>query len=402
MNDKSIVYWASPFEIASLKNTAKNMVTNNLVKTRLILDKILDNININDKVAVKVHVGEAHNTHYLRHDYVREVVKTIKAKGGVPTLIETQGNGNNIELLEICEDYSICIGHRRNAIDHNKIAQLHGYTESIVEAPLKFIDGDNGIDGKLVNIDGLHFKDVSVAAGLFEFDKMVIISHFKGHPQAGFGGALKQLGIGCVTKRNKFLAHFESSLIVDTRKCDPTRCHQECIEACPVNAVKMENDKAIIDASLCFGCYNCYKKCPINRAIKGPKMNEIPDFVERFIDNASAVLKFGPEKIRYINFALDITLMCDCVPNPNMPIIPDLGIFSSSDPVAIDKACFDAQIKAPGLPILNKNDEWTQPLMPGIDKFKTMMSLVNPTLQFDAAVKNRIGNINYELIKVDS
>ena len=100
MTNKAIVYWASPIEIASLRNTAKNMVTNNLVKTRLILDKILDNINPNDKVAVKVHVGEALNTHYLRHDYVREVVETIKSKGGIPTLVETHGRGNNYELIE--------------------------------------------------------------------------------------------------------------------------------------------------------------------------------------------------------------------------------------------------------------------------------------------------------------
>ena len=227
MTNKAIVYWASPIEIASLRNTAKNMVTNNLVKTRLILDKILDNINPNDKVAVKVHVGEALNTHYLRHDYVREVVETIKSKGGIPTLVETHGRGSNYELIEICEDYSVCIGHRRTTIDHDKIAHLHGYTESIIGAPLKFIDGEKGLDGKIIKINGIQFKEVSVASGLFEFDKMVVISHFKGHPQAGFGGALKQLGIGCVTKRNKFLAHMEDAYVINTKKCDITRCKQE-------------------------------------------------------------------------------------------------------------------------------------------------------------------------------
>ena len=340
MTEKAIVYWASPNEIASLKNTAKNMVTNNLVKTRLVLDKILDNINSGDKVAVKVHVGEALNTHYLRHDYVREVVNAIKAKGGIPTLIETHGQGNTYETLEICEDYSICVGHRRSTIDHDKIAHLHGYTESIIGAPLRFIDGENGTKGKLITIDGIQFKDnpISVAEGLFDYDKMVVISHFKGHPQAGFGGALKQIGIGCVTKRNKFLAHMEESYIVNIKKCDITKCNKECIDACPVKAIKMEGEKASIDGSKCFGCYLCVKKCPIKRAIKAPKMNEVKDFVERFIENVVAVLTFGPENIRYINFAFDITMICDCTPNPGMPVVPDLGIFGSSDPVAIDKA----------------------------------------------------------------
>jgi uncharacterized Fe-S center protein len=401
MDEKSIVYWASPIEVAALTNTAKNMITNNLVKTRLILDKILDNIKSGDKVAVKVHVGEAHNTHYLRHDYVREVVNAVKSKGGIPTLVETNGMGNNIESIGICEDYTICIGHRKSAIDHSKIAQLHGYSESTIGAPLKLIDGEKGLDGKIIPINGIHFKDVSVAAGLFEFDKIVVISHFKGHPQAGLGGALKQLGIGCVTKRNKHRAHFETSYNVNTKKCNISKCAQECVEACPVKAIKIEGENAAIDSSLCFGCHNCVKACPVNKAINVPKMNEIKTFVERFIDNACAVLKFGSEKIRFISFAFDITMMCDCVPNPGMSIVPDLGIFGSSDPVAIDKACFDAEVKAPGLPTINKNGEWTQPIASGIDKFRATMGLVNPVFQFEAAVRNNLGNLTYELIKID-
>lgn len=401
MSEKSIVYWAPPIEVASLRNSAENMVTNNLVKTRIILDRILNNINAGDKVAVKVHVGEAHNTRYLRHDYVREVVRTIKSKGGIPTLVETHGLGNNIETLNICEDYSICIGHRKSTGDHRKIAQLHGYTEEIVEAPLKFIDGEEGLNNKRVKINGIQFEEVSVAEGIFEFDKLVVISHFKGHPQAGFGGALKQLGIGTVSKRNKHLAHFDNLLTINTKRCNISLCKQECIESCPVNAITIGGESAIIDSSLCYGCFRCTQKCPVKRAIKAPYMNEINIFVERFIDNATAVINsFGPEKIRYINFALDIPLMCDCVPNPGMAVVPDLGIYGSSDPVAIDKACYDAEIDAPGLPIMDKDGNWLTPINQGVEKFKALLSLVNPSLQFDAALKNSIGNIEYELIKL--
>ncbi len=400
MSEKSIVYWASPIEVASLRATVKNMVTNNLVKTRLILDKILDNINAGDKVAVKVHVGESLNTHYLRPDYVREVVNAIKSKGGIPTLIETQGLGMNIENIEISEDYTIHVGHRRTATDHDKIAHLHGYNESLIGAPMHFIDGENGIDGKIVNIDGIHFKDVSVGAGLFEFDKFVVISHFKGHAQAGFGGALKQLGIGCVTKRNKFLSHVKDGVVINLKKCNTSNCSQECIKACPVNAIKINSENAVINASLCYGCFLCLRKCPVKRAIRSPRMSEVKDFVERFIDNAKAVVSFGPEKIRYINFAFDITLMCDCASNPGPPVVPDLGIYGSTDPVAIDKACFDAAKNAPGLPILNKDGEWRKPIDAGIDKFKALMSIVEPSLQIEAAVRNKIGSTEYELIKI--
>ncbi|MFX1557988.1 MAG: DUF362 domain-containing protein, partial [Promethearchaeota archaeon] len=299
------------------------------------------------------------------------------------------------------EDYSICIGHRKSTVDHQKIAQLHGYTEEIVEAPLKFIDGEEGLNNKRVKINGIHFKDVSVAEGIYKYDKLVVISHFKGHPQAGFGGALKQLGIGTVSKRNKHLAHFDNVLIINTKRCNTSLCKQECIESCPVNAISIEGESAVIDSNLCFGCFRCTQKCPVKRAIKAPKMNEINVFVERFIDNATAVIKsFGPEKIRYINFALDIPLMCDCVPNPGMAVVPDLGIYGSSDPVAIDKACYDAEINAPGLPIMDKDGNWLAPIYQGVEKFKALLSLVNPSVQFDAASRNGIGNIEYELTKL--
>ena len=401
MSNKSIVYWAPPNEIFALKNTAKDMKTNNLVKTRLILNRILDNINSGDKVAVKVHVGEAHNTHYLRPDYIREVVETIKLKGGIPTLIETQGIGTNINIVEVSENYSVNLGHRKNAPDHLKLANLHGYTESMVGAPLQFIDGVNGLDGKVVNIDGIHFKEVSVGSGLFDFDKLVVIAHFKGHAEACFGGALKQIGQGCVTKRNKHLAHFEGLLKIKPKICNISKCNQECITICPVNAIRLVGESAVINEAECFGCFLCSKKCPVPRAIKVPSPNNVKDFVERVIDNATAVANsFKAKNIRYINFGVEVTLMCDCLSNAGSPIVPDLGIFGAADPVAIDKACLDAEIDAPGLPIF-KDGAWTQPLPSGIEKFKEFFGgMVDSNYQFDSAVKNKIGTIEYELIQI--
>ena len=400
MENKSIVYWSPPTEVPAIVNTAVNMVTNNLVKTRFILDRILDNINQGDNVGVKVHVGEANNTRYLRPDYVREVVNAIKAKGGIPTLIETQGMGNTLDNIGIYEGYTIQCMHRRNSTDHLKIAHLHGYTEQITGAPLQFIDGEKGLDRKLVKIEGIHFKEVSVAKELFEYDKLVVISHFKGHPFGAFGGALKQLGIGCVSKHNKHLAHFDDAYVVNTRKCDLSKCKQECVASCPVGAIKIEGEFAVINSSMCYGCARCANKCPVRRAIKGPAVNPNNIFVERFIDNATAVVSFGPEKIRYINFAFDIPANCDCVSNASIPVVPDLGIFGSSDPVAIDKACVDAEINAPGLPFLDKDGEWTQPVERGIEKFKFLNPIVDTIWQFNAALKNGIGTRDYELVKI--
>ena len=243
-------------------------------------------------------------------------------------------------------------------------------------------------------------KEVSVATELFNYDKLVVISHFKGHPFAAHGGALKQLGLGCVTKHNKQLAHFESMFSVNPDVCNSSKCEQECIKACMVEAVSMNGKSAVIDESICYGCSRCLQKCPIEKAIKRPTWNNVKKFVERFIDNVKAVLSFGPEKIRYINFAFDIPAKCDCVSNASVPVIPDLGIFGSIDPVAIDKACVDMETDAPGLPFLNDNGEWSIPLERGVEKFNALNPMVNTSFQFEAGVKNKIGSIEYELIQI--
>jgi uncharacterized Fe-S center protein len=404
MSTKPKVFWATPNEVYytdnPIRNDKKSMKTNNLVKTRLLLDKILDFINTSDKVGIKVHVGEAHNTRYLRHDYVHEVVEAVKSKGGIPTLIETQGIGLSGQPIKISRNYIVSIMQRTKKEDHDKISHLHGYSESLMGVPLKFMDGDKGASQKNVKIDGIHFKDVSVAAGLYNYDKIVVISHFKGHPQGAFGGALKQLGMGCVATRNKFLAHFRGDLMVNLKVCNTSKCKKECIDVCPVNAIKIENESAVLDSSTCIGCIGCIQSCPIFGILPTP-FRRNRQFIERVMDNATAVVtSFGPENVRYINFALDVTLVCDCIVNASVPIVPDLGIFASNDPVAIDKACVDAATVAPGVPFLDENGEWSEPLHPGVEKFSTMNSKVDPSWQLDAAHRNNLGSLDYELVKI--
>ncbi|MFX1258692.1 MAG: 4Fe-4S dicluster domain-containing protein, partial [Promethearchaeota archaeon] len=179
------------------------------------------------------------------------------------------------------------------------------------------------------------------------------------------------------------------------------KCNQECIKICPVDAIYIEEESAVIDLNKCINCFGCAEVCPVKKAIKSAAFNNFNIFSEILIDNATGVIKsFGAEKIRYFNFAFDIPAQCDCVVNVSMPIIPDLGIFGSPDPLSIDKACIDAETNAPGLPILNAKGEWKPPVEAGIEKFKAMNQSLDPFWQIEAALKNKIGKINYELIKI--
>jgi len=398
----SIVYWASPFEMPSIFGDKKIMATNNFVKTRLIMDKILDNINSGDKVGIKIHTGEAYTSRYLRHEYILEIVNAVKAKGGIPTLIETQGLGMYHQQLDLSENYSICVGCRKTTSDHKKIVNRHGYSESIVGAPFKFLDGEKGIDSKMIKIDGIQLKEVAVAVGLFEYDKIVVVSHFKGHALAGFGGALKQLGVGCVSKQNKYVLHYLTNLTINTKRCNISKCAQECVKSCPVNAIKIEENTAVLDNEVCVSCIACLESCPVKRAINSSfNYTDFKGATEKVADNTLGVINsFGAENIRYINIAIDIAKFCDCQVTVGMPVIPDLGIFGSSDPLAIDKACVDAETNAPGLPFLDFQGNWSQPLGQGIEKFKALNPSVDTTWLINAAVKNKLGSIDYELVKI--
>ncbi|MFX1388168.1 MAG: DUF362 domain-containing protein, partial [Promethearchaeota archaeon] len=304
--------------------------------------------------------------------------------------------------IHLSDNYTINIMRRKTTTEHEKTAQLHGYTESTIGAPFEIIDGEKGIDGKFIEVDGIQLKKVSVGAGLFNYDKMVVISHFKGHQAASFGGAMKQLGIGLISKYGKYRSHFNGDLSINTKYCNISKCSQECIQACPVNAIEIDGEFAVIDTSTCVCCTACLESCPVKKAINRDFNMNFKNFIERVSDNCAGVIKsFGPKKIRYINFAFDVVAQCDCASTPSMPIIPDLGIFGSSDPVAIDKACIDAETNAPGLPIMDKYGRWKEPISIGVEKFKAINPLVDPTWFFNAAVKNNIGSVDYELVKLN-
>jgi hypothetical protein len=216
---------------------------------------------------------------------------------------------------------------------------MHGYTEKTMGAPIIMLDGPVGIDVQRQKTHGKIFNEIAVAGRLREFDKMVLASHFKGHISAGFGGAIKNLGIGCVSKGGKVEAHtgkkFEFNLDA------PISDYEVCLKICPTNALSEdENGKISRDDGKCQLCYMCQSVCK-NKAIDiGESTRE--EFILQMVDNAVGVVDFfGKKNIFYINYAIDITWQCDCTGGSDINLIPDIGILSSMDPVAVDQACVD-------------------------------------------------------------
>lgn len=313
-------------------------------KLKRLIDEsgILDFIDKGDLVAVKTHFGDRGTTKTLRSVYIRKIVEAVKERGGKPFVTETTGLG--------------LIRDRSTAIGRLLIAEENGYTSQTVAAPIIIADGLLGFDYVEVDVGGKHIKKVCVAKGIAEADAVVCVTHFKLHMQAGIGGSIKNIGVGCTAKPSKFDIHSPVPPKIN-EKCD--KCGK-CIEICPANAIVNFQ----IDSTKCIRCTGCYEVCKQN-AIEIQWISG-RDIAERIVECAKGVMDVvGKKNFAFLNFVVDVTPHCDCHPYSDNPIVPDVGIFASKDIVAVDKASFDAILKFennPGSLIENKYWEWTDPL----------------------------------------
>jgi uncharacterized Fe-S center protein len=306
------------------------------VKGPLALEKLgfKNRVKKGDKIVIKTHFGALENTRYLRPSYLRFLSDYVKKNGAIPYLAESCGWGLPESISGVHSEYS----GRANEKEYLHAALMHGFTHETMGAPILMLDGPKGIDYELQSINGKRFNEVLVAGRLTEFDHMILASHFKGHLNAGFGGAIKNLGIGCVSKGGKVQAHMGKKFEIVFSKCD-AEC-TKCVDICPTGA--MSKDKDLIlkkDWDKCRYCYMCKSVCDKKAIDIGSSTRE--QFNIQMVDNAKGVLEyFGREKIFFINYAIDITWQCDCG-SSDVPFVPDIGILSSSDPVALDQACID-------------------------------------------------------------
>jgi hypothetical protein len=292
---------------------------------------IEERVKNNEKVVIKTHFGALENTRYLRPSYIRFLCDFIKELGGMPFVAESCGWG----IPGAKGEY----GGRANEQEYLEVALQHGYTDETIGAHIIMLDGPDGIDYEIQKIEGKRFNDVLVAGRLREFDYMILATHFKGHYGAGFGGAIKNLGIGCVSKGGKVQAHNGKKFEFNFDVCVPD-C-EECLKICPSRALTKNNNKELnYDKNKCRYCYMCKSVCENEVIDIGNATPE--EFILQIVDNAKGVVDyFREDKIYYINYAIDITYQCDCCGGTDVPFVNDIGVLSSLDPVALDQACID-------------------------------------------------------------
>ncbi len=303
-----------------------------LALKELGLEKKIKN---DDKIVIKTHFGALENTRYLRPSYLRFLCDYLKGLGGEISLAESCGWG----VPESVSGTHTAYSGRGTETEYLDVALKHGFTKETMGVPILMLDGEEGVDIEIQEISGTRFDKILVAGRLREFDYLVVASHFKGHPGAGFGGAIKNLGIGCVSKGGKVEAHTGKTFDINYDSCNPD-C-ENCIKVCPPKALtKNEERKLSFNEDLCKYCYMCASVCKDKVFNLGSSSRE--EFVSQFVDNAKGVVDFfGKEKIFYLNYAIDICYQCDCSGGSDIPFVPDIGVLASLDPVALDQATVD-------------------------------------------------------------
>jgi hypothetical protein len=268
----------------------------------------------------------------------------------------------------------------------------NGFAYAVVEAPLVIADGLRGKSEVAVDVYGKHFESVYIGREIVEADAYISVAHFKGHELSGFGGAIKNTGMGCASRKGKLAMHSTVSPKVNAENC--IAC-EACVDHCSQQALSIEAQKAVVDEEKCIGCGECILICP-SGAIQIQWDQEIPTFLEGMMEYTAGAIKNKAGKTLFINFITDVSPACDCYPANDAPIVKNIGVTASMDPVAVDQACVDLVNAEPAL----ANCRLTTNTEPGGDKFKGLYPKVEWSIQLDYAAKLGLGSRAYELVRL--
>ena len=337
---------------------------------------MLDGIDFANKyTAIKIHFGEPGNLSYLRPNFAKVIVDLVKGQGGKVFLTDCN---------------TLYVGGRKNALDHLDAAYQNGYNPFALGCHVIIGDGIKGTDERWVPVDGQYVKEAKIGAAVMDADIIISMNHFKGHVAAGFGGALKNIGMGCGSRAGKMEMHSAGKPRISEKHC--VGCGV-CQKNCAHDAITIVDKKAAINHDKCVGCGRCLGMCPMD-AVRdaGDETNDI--LACKIAEYSKAVLQDRPHF--HISFVMDVSPSCDCHGFNDAPIIPDVGIFASFDPVALDKACMDAANAQKPV----RNSRLGEAELDLGDHFRTVHPTTNGIVAMEHAEKIGLGTMEYELIKI--
>jgi uncharacterized Fe-S center protein len=349
---------------------------------KLIIRAGIDKIDFNNKfVAIKIHFGEPGNLAYIRSNYVKVIVDYVKSKGGIPFVTDAN---------------TLYVGRRKNAVEHIEAAFENGFNPFQIGCPVIIADGLRGNSDVEVPINLKHVKNAKIAKEIREADIIITMNHFKGHEQAGFGGCIKNIGMGCGSRRGKMEMHNQGKPFANVKTC--VSCGQ-CAKICAWNAISYdESKKAHIDESKCVGCGRCIGVCNFD-AIKCKWDESTTVLNEKIAEYTYATLL--DKQSFHINFIMNVSPLCDCVGANDAAIIPDQGILASFDPVAIDQASANIVNQA----VRNQNtildDCVKHNHVHNDDLFTYIHPETNWKAQLDHAEEIGLGTKDYRLVKLE-
>ena len=349
---------------------------------RLIKTAGIGNIDFENKyVAIKIHFGEPGNLAFLRPNYAKAVADVVKELGGKPFLTDCN---------------TLYVGGRKNALGHLDSANLNGFNPVTTGCQILIADGLKGTDEALVPVEGgTYVKEAKIGRAVMDADIVISLNHFKGHEAAGFGGALKNLGMGCGSRAGKMEMHSAGKPHVDQDLCIGCKM---CAKICAHDAPQFENKKAYIDHEKCVGCGRCIGVCPKDAVLAAS--DESNDILNcKIAEYTKAVIQGRPSF--HINLVIDVSPYCDCHGENDAAIVPNVGMFASFDPVALDVACADAVNAQPVIQNSKLGDcDEEERAAHHHDHFHSIFPDNNWESAIDHGVAIGIGNKEYELITV--
>jgi len=352
--------------LVRLDNGEKDKVISKKICALISKSNVLNFIEKDMYTAIKIHFGEKGNTGHIKAQWLKGLIASVQSITKNSFFTDT-----NVLYKE---------SERTNAVDHLKLSYKHGFGFDKIGIPVIIADGIWGRNFVDIEINKKQFSKVKIASDIADCDCILALTHITGHIMTGFAGAIKNLGMGCASRRGKFEQH--CGIVPDFKPQDCVGCGL-CVMNCPAGCIKLEGDKAKLNESECIGCGECVVVCKTD-ALTAKWSETLANLQEKMVEYACGAVEAVDRKLGYINFLTNITRDCDCLAKDEPRITKDIGILASDDPVSIDKASADM------VNVIEKRDI-----------FKGQYPEIDWTVQLKYASELGLGNLDYKLIEVD-